>query len=218
MLRGLIVLLSVVILATYGHAQCLVRRPITVGSPFVTAPVLARQYVQPVVKTVNPVVAVHHNEVVLVPKAVQVVVSPDYYFTVGDAYRDALLADAIAYRILYAQGKVDAPPGNTVPRYSDGKSAPVASAKGSGRTEAPIKTAVPDGLVALFTKSCIKCHAGVGPTGANGIGLDDPSVISEGARWKTYGLVNSGEMPKGGEPVKDDDVKLVYDWAKLAKK
>ena len=42
-------------------------------------------------------------------------------------------------------------------------------------------------------------------------------ATSKGQRWHAYALSNSGEMPKGGQAIPDDEVRLIYEWAKAAK-
>jgi hypothetical protein len=53
----------------------------------------------------QPTYTPYYAELVIQPRAVQVVTSPDYYFSVNNYARDNLLADAIAFRILTAQGQ-----------------------------------------------------------------------------------------------------------------
>jgi mono/diheme cytochrome c family protein len=151
--------------------------------------------------------AVVKKEVLIVPKAVKVLVSPDYYYSISDGYREALLADAIAYRLLAAQGRA-APPSEVVPRYEEPKT------KRPGGSAPQAATEVSEALKKLADARCAKCHSG----GDNGIDLDDLSTVPEGQRWHAHALVNSGEMPKGGKAITDDEVKLFYEWAKSARK
>ena len=49
---------------------------------------------------------VYYETVVLVPKAIEVEVHRDHYYSIDTAAQQNLLADAIAYRVLIAGGKV----------------------------------------------------------------------------------------------------------------
>ncbi len=74
-------------------------------------------------------------------------------------------------------------------------------------------------LLAMVTKTCATCHDG---SGARDSGLklafltDDKRAVAdqpEGVRWKAYGLVSSGDMPKGGKPVSDAELQLLFHYA-----
>lgn len=159
----------------------------------------------------------HHKEVVL--KAVKVPVYPDYYYSVSDGYRDALLADAVAWRVLLAQKLGGQTPSPSGPRYREPlppapAPAPAAPPAGKVGQAGDIPRMAPaDGalqqVVAVVERHCIKCHAG-----ANGIDLTDLARVPAGQRWHAYALANSGEMPRGGKAIADDEVRLLYNWAK----
>ena len=184
--------------------------------------------IKPVVvaKPVVAVAAVHHAApVVLVPKAVPVAVAHDSYYSASDGYRDSVIADAAALRalkLLAAQqlaAKVPAsvPDSSPVPRMKEAPpDAPAPAPDPKGKPLPKSAGGVPAGLAAVVERSCIKCHAGSGASGKNGIGLDDLAAVPSGLRWKSFGLVNSGEMPKGGKALEDAESQLFYEWAKGA--
>lgn len=151
----------------------------------------------------------------LVPKAIKTFVSPDYYFSVGDAYRDALLADAIAYRVLLGQqsGQKAVPPYQAVPRIPQDPEVPRGKPEsreqpGQRQSTQP----VPEKLKEVIAASCLGCHAG-----QQSPDFSDPAVVSKGLRWAAHGLVAGGDMPKGGKPLPDEVVVLFYQYAKSAR-
>ena len=158
---------------------------------------------------------VHHDYAVPV---VKVAVQPDYYYSVSDGYRDALLADAVAFRVLKAmQGQ--AAPSGPLPRYKEPSAPPAPAmppAPPEAKQEGKPAAGLPSGaaLAKVIESRCVKCHAG---PGKNGIDLTDPDKVAKGQRWHAYALANSGEMPKGGQPIPDDEVKALYAWAQAAK-
>lgn len=188
-------------------------------------------YSAPVVQSyVTPYV---NKNVVLVPKAVQVQVSPDYYYSVADHYRDKLLVDAIAGRLqqMQAAGQLQAPQSDQ--NYQElmkmflqlqlqQRASPYAP------TMPPAQGALPGGipqiqagsvnpaLVQVIETKCIRCH---NPgTKQGGLDLTNLVVLDECAWWKAYGLVNSGEMPKGGQPLTDEQTLVFYQQARNFKK
>lgn len=198
-MRVLFTLLTLFLLAGLASAQHVCR------GRNVAAVVVPSYHVAPV-----KAVAVHHDYHAV--RAVKVIAQPDYYYSVSDGYRDSLLADAIAFRLLQLQQKgllkADAatPP---TPRYKEPAEGSVGTPPAVPRAGPP----APAALAAVVEAKCAKCHQN-----ANGIDLSDLDRVPEGARWKSYGLVNSGVMPKGAKPVPDDEVKLFYDWATAAQR
>lgn len=79
---------------------------------------------------------------------------------------------------------------------------------GSAESKATSDTSVEARTV--LDASCIRCHK-AGP-----LDLTKPDTVPEALRWKAYALANAGEMPPNGEPVKDAQVKSLYEWAKAA--
>lgn len=197
MTRVLFVLLTLASLAASAGAQHVCRgRNVAVVAPAYHA---------------AAVVVDHHAHAV---QAVKVVAQPDYYYSVSDGYRDSLLADAIAYRLLTLQRqgllRADATQPAATPPTPRYKEPPAEAPPPMPRAGT---TAAPSAVLKVLEARCSKCHQG-----ANGIDLSDPDRVPEAGRWKSYALANSGEMPKGGKAIPDDEVKVLYDWAKSARK
>lgn len=189
----------------YAGAQCR-----TVGGSAVCAPAVFR----PAIVVRKAAVAVHAAPVVLVPKAVAVAVAHDSYYSASDGYRDSVIADAAAMRalqLLAAQRLESAP----VPRIKEPPAAdpaPAMKPAQAGRSGKP-PAGVPAGLQAVVERSCIKCHAGSGANGKNGIGLDDLAAVPRVDRLESFVRVNKGDMPKGGKPLTDEETALFEEWA-----
>lgn len=133
---------------------------------------------------------------------VPVAISPDYYYSTQNHYRDSLLADAVVGRLMQAQTKAP-----QIQQHQAPCPCPINQPKAA--------TGVSEKLVALVNARCIKCHQG--PTPGGGLNLENLDAIPKGQRWTSHGLVNSGEMPKGGQPISDDEVKLFVEWAKAGR-
>jgi hypothetical protein len=73
-------------------------------------------------------------------------------------------------------------------------------------------------LLTVVKNSCVKCH-GTGSKYTKFITADEKLPdLPAGKVWEAFGLVNSGEMPKGGKSLDDDSVKKFYEWAKKARR
>jgi hypothetical protein len=136
-------------------------------------------------------------------------VEPDYYASVRDYYRDSLLADAVAYRVLTAKA-TPAAPAASLPEYGADRPAPRATREGA------VNTAVSPALKEYVAQSCVKCHNG--PAGKGGVDLSRLESAPAGLRWACHGMVVSGEMPQGGPEAPEAVLKEFYDWAKAATK
>jgi len=150
-------------------------------------------------------------------KVVHKEVEPDYYASVRDYYRDSLLADAIAYRVLTAKATPPAPPA-TLPDYgAPPRTAPRAGAPaGAPAPAVSANTPVPAALKDYVAQSCLKCHNGLG--GKGGVDLSRLESAPAGLRWACHGVVVSGEMPQGGPEAPEAILKEFYDWAKAGTK
>lgn len=190
-------ILAVLALAVPAEAQC--RRGFYGTSSYYVAPSYYTPYKAPT----------YYTPPYYYPKIVSLAVAPDYYFSVNSYYRDNLLADAIAFRLLSRQGGAagaaagvpnlvpQAPPQPVMPRVQPGA----------------FRTDVNPKLIEVVNASCIKCH-GATPSGGASVSLVDLSTVPPGLRWHAHGLVNTGEMPKGGKELGNDVVLLFYEWAK----
>lgn len=144
-------------------------------------------------------------------KVVYKEVEPDYYASVNSFYRDSLLADAIAYRVLTAQktGAVPTNPTPSLPPYGEPE-------QPTKRAAPSIRTAVSPVLSKYVSENCLKCHNG--PGGKGGVDLSSLETLPVGIRWACHGTVSSGEMPKGGKEAPDEVVRLFYEHARAASK
>lgn len=152
-------------------------------------------------------------------KAVPVYVAPDYYYSVGGGYRDALLADAVAYRVLAMQARLNAPggplprvPAATPPSGAPGPSAPPPMAPANGG-------AVSAALAKVIEGRCLKCHADT----KNGINLSAANLPNlSRAEWLECSLRVSidgeGTMPKGGPALSGEEASLFASQALAAKR
>jgi hypothetical protein len=157
--------------------------------------------------------AYHAKEtVVLVPKAIQVEVSHsrDHYYSIDSYAQQNLLADAIVGRLLRLQNdnsNTDSKPKSTDVKTKDPVATPDNSEPIADENQDPA-------MLKVITDSCAKCH---GPQSKHmRLVTKDGKLakISYGDAWECFGLVNSGEMPKGGKSLTDDQVKLFYARAK----
>jgi hypothetical protein len=197
--------------AAADHCQVTYRPSATYSyAPGYSAPYVAPTYQQP-----------YYDRVLLVPKVQTIYDQPSYYYSLGDSYRDALLADAIAFRVLQAQ-KGAAPAPAYVPRIPESLPGGPATAFPPAPGAAPrqlmppaageIQTAVPPKLQQIVTASCIKCHNG---PNQNGLDLSNLAVVPPHARDKACRKVVVGEMPKGGK-LAEGDVDAFFEWAYAA--
>ncbi len=155
---------------------------------------------------------------VYVPKAVEVIASPEYYYSVGSYYRDKLLVDAIAGRILEAQknGQIGGFPS---PNGGGGSASPPPPPIAGGAVRAGAFQEPK--LLAIVTQTCARCHAGGVSKGGFTILTEDGKLadLSERSVEKVFRLVSTGAMPQGGKPVEDAAIVLFNQWAdEVAKK
>lgn len=146
---------------------------------------------------------------------------PQYYYSVGAAYDQALLADAIAFRVLAVQRGLAQQ--NYLPRYQQqGSAVPQqtyqppavqqsytpqvqqqpcpdcqqqAASQGAyvPQLQQPQQALSVDQAVAKVVQaSCVECHAG-----ANGIDLRDTSKLTPAQWGAVYYSAKCGDMPKG---------------------
>jgi mono/diheme cytochrome c family protein len=163
----------------------------------------------------------HHDykykeTVILVPKAIQVEVNRDHYYSINSAAAQDLLADAIVGRLLRMQGELKSTPrttpttGGGTPSGTKPKEKDLGDDRAGAHQDANLLKTVND--------SCAKCH-GAGSKYTKFVTTDGKLTdLPAGKVWEAFGLVNSGEMPKGGKSIADEEVKLFYAWAKAARK
>jgi hypothetical protein len=162
----------------------------------------------------------HHDykykeTVILVPKAIHVEVQRDHYYSINSAAAQDLLADAIVGRLLRMQGELKTSP-RTPPVTGGGPTGTKPKEKDLGDDRAG---AYQDAaMLKIVTDSCAKCH-GAASKYTKFVTTDNKLTdLPAGKVWEAFGLVNSGEMPKGGKSLEDESVKAFYAWAKTARK
>lgn len=68
-------------------------------------------------------------------------------------------------------------------------------------------------VLAIFNRSCVSCH---GDNPKSGFQLLAGGQITQDARGKAYcivGHVATGDMPKRGQPLSDEDIQAIAEWA-----
>ena len=145
------------------------------------------------------------REQVVVP----VVVSDQFFFSVGDYYRDTYLAERVEQK-LQREFVTRAELAALIQALKEkGGPGPV-----PGIEPVPGPAPEPTGVQRIFNDHCISCHGGARP--AKGLDLTDADRLSRGRRFEVHAFVNSGEMPRGGDALGDDVVDELYRWAKSA--
>lgn len=160
----------------------------------------------------------------MLPKAIKVQVRPDFYFSVGDEYRQAAFADLVAqkYFAMQQQAAASQPrppapalgpspatiPATPIPPSKDPAPAkdpvgPQAKAVPIGDADLckPVTSPLPQGFREVVQSHCQKCHI----EGKKGYAkfdlsnLDALGSFSVAKRTLMTHAVTSGQMPQGGE-------------------
>jgi len=161
----------------------------------------------------------YYENVVLVPKAIQVEVHRDHYYSIDSAAQQSLLADAIVGRLLRLQQNTSNGTGRlpTGPATQNSTSPTGDSSKPDTQEPKP-GNYQNETLLKVINNSCVKCH-GVNSKYTKLVTADGKlNDLPSGKVWESFGLANSGEMPKGGKALTDEEIKLFYEWAKNAKR
>lgn len=147
------------------------------------------------------------------PQYYPVAIAPDYFWSVRDYYRDQLLADAIAFRILTANGGAS----KTPPEPIRGGQAPFPMPKA---TDAPERTeTLPQGLQGLLggiQTHCAACHTKGSEKG--GLALLDkgilpqltPEQVGKILHRVTLPLDNPQVMPPKGRAAMTSDQRMRF--------
>jgi hypothetical protein len=134
------------------------------------------------------------------PVPVKVEVESYRYFGLADLYRDQLMVE-LGDKLLELQ-KLKNAQSSKVPVPPSADDEPVVARK-SPDAPAKIPTDLDATVAKVLTESCVKCHAG----------YKDLSSLSASDRWEIAGRVNVGNMPKGKQPLPDEVVRSLFDWA-----
>ena len=153
-------------------------------------------------------------------KAVKAFVSPDYYSSVSDYYRDRLLVDAVAGRtaeLIKGQQELQSLRSEVdrLRQFLAGGSVPLPQQQAPPAQPAPTTAPQPlmpkatSGLprasekLTLYVKSnCVRCHNGA--TAEKGIDLTNLDACSREVRLMVKAAIDDGSMPKGGKAAPDE--------------
>lgn len=170
-------------------------------------------------------------------KAVKVAVSPDYYSSVSDYYRDRLLVDAVAGKALemskmqlelqslrqqlqqyqqplpQQQPPYSPPPQQMPPANGHGH-------HGNGYPQQPPQSygAVPEKLPDLLEQKCLRCHGGTKDRAGGGLDLRNPQAVDPETRLLCYAACATGEMPKGSATLSPEERQVFLDWYNAARR
>ena len=188
-----------VVIAILIGAATITLNQVGAGSCGVT---YTQPYVQQTYATQQYVAPTYQQQVVLVPKAIAVEVNRDFYFSVGDYYRDKLIADAVAARLASMQ----------VASHPQAPTASVAKVA----TPAPQPTfdpnaatdAYPD-VFQVLQNNCTRCHGNELKKGKlSYLTADNKMAALDEKTWlKTYLYVRTGYMPQGHASLSDEEIK-----------
>lgn len=214
-----VVTLILVASVTEGRADTC-RRVVSVQS----APIVTQSYVAPVYS---------HGYVqqqVLVPQVQALAVNPDFYFSVGDEYRQLAFARLVAQE--YAKMVQSQPQPQ---QYPLGPSpAPIVAAPkkealivqptdppavaGAGAECKPVSTGLPKGFREVVEAKCASCHAsGKGKQYLDLSNLESLFSLPLATRDRMYRSVSNERMPKNKDAkLTDDELKLFNQYAGLA--
>lgn len=156
-------------------------------------------------QVVTPVIATPVVTTLVIPQAVRVEAIRDSYYSGAAAYRDALVADAVAWRAYQAAQGAAAQKAAAGPAPSQAsKSAPTAP------------TAVPDKLAGIFSTRCAACHS----NGKNKVDFGDLATTPAETRTRIFYYVMAGHMPirpdGTADPLPDEELQPIADWVGAA--
>jgi mono/diheme cytochrome c family protein len=156
----------------------------------------------------------YHQQIVLVPKAFQVVKALDSYASVGDEYRQAYFAQLVAQELAkIAETK----------RQLEQPAAPIPAAKTGPEPKIPqldqVKADDAKTVKMMFENSCVKCHM------PNTKRLDltgDPSKLTYAQRGDILDRIMAPEhdaafMPQNGKAVSGAELTAMWNFKRAAK-
>jgi mono/diheme cytochrome c family protein len=173
-------------------------------------------------------------------KAVKAFVSPDYYSSTVDYYRDKLLVDAVAGKtaeVLKSQLEMNTlkqeveslrrqlqqpVPSNGNGGYQVAPQQQAPPQQYQPQQEAPRQTMpkaalqghpVPEGLVQIVQTSCIRCHGATSATAGGGLDFRDLASVPRETRLAMKAAVDDGSMPRGGKPLNDAAAALFHEYS-----
>ena len=153
------------------------------------------------------------EQVILVPKAIEVEVHRDHYYSIDSYYQQSLLADAIVGRLMLMNGKTQSTPvAQTRPLVNTTTSNPLTvSASGT-----PVSAYQNNELSLAFKTNCASCHNGSQHTAF--LSADDKLLdLPKSKVLEVFHLVNTGRMPKNQKPLEDKYMALIDAWVGASK-
>lgn len=168
----------------------------------------------------TPAYQQNYNQVVLVPKVIEVASYADHSYSIDSYYQQSLLADAIVGRLLRMQ-QIALVSGKPVEPSVQPSVQPMPLAQRQ-MPQADLDVKRPSSyqsaeLVQVVQQSCIKCHTGAAPRlpllTTDGKLLDLPRSQC----LDLYYRVNTGTMPKAAAPVDDKFMPLLAKWVEASK-
>lgn len=154
----------------------------------------------------------YHQQVVLVPKAFQVVKALDAYASVGDEYRQAYFAKLVAEelaKIAETKRQLEQPAPAIPPAAKDPKIPQLDQVKADDTKTVKM----------MFDNSCVKCHQ------PNTKRLDltgDPTKLTYEQRGEILDRIMAPEhdklfMPQNGKPVGGNELTAMWNFKRAAK-
>lgn len=169
----------------------------------------------------NRAAAVNHAAVVhdAYPVAVKAFVSPDYYASTSDYYRDKLLVDAVAgkatelanlqLQIQQLQFMIQQQSGGVVRPLSPPSANPAGAAPPPPAAPPEANASFDPKVMAIIQGTCLRCHgAEVHATKGGGFPLHDLSKLSLDDWRIVHSELCSGHMPKGGTKLAQAEIEL----------
>jgi len=196
-----------------------------------SAPVVATGHVQSVVVPSYSYGGHGYVQQVIAPLVQPIAVNPDFYFSVGDEYRQLAFAKLIA-----AEYAKMIPPQQPLGPAPQGVVQPIPPAKesvvvqpaappispppaGSGAECKPVQTNLPQGFRELVAAKCATCHtSGKGKEFLNLSNLDTLNTLPLATRDRMFRSVANNRMPKGAKAVEQAELDLFNAYAGLAEK
>jgi hypothetical protein len=165
----------------------------------------------------------NYDKIILIPKAIEVETRRSHYYSIDDYYKQQLFLDALEAR-LKRIGVTNVKPEDVARPAPEVEKQPkpasgVPQAKQAGTFQSPK-------LIVSINNSCLKCHGATDSEGKvvlrGGLSMLTPDGklpdFSNEYVWKIFGKVATGEMPKTGNKVSEEDSKLYYEWVKATER
>lgn len=166
-------------------------------------------YSAPTYYTPNYYQPYYKENIVFVPKAIEVEVHRDHYYSIDTYYQQSLLADAVVGRLLAIGIKGNEPRSIVANNRGNGSSNYVNS-------NTNVSSYQNQDLVIALKNNCAKCHDGKQRTAF--LSSDEKLLaLPKNKVLEIYHLVNTGKMPKSAAPLEDKYMPLIDQWVDASK-